>query len=178
MSEQTEVVEALDNGITYNLETEEGLSEILKHPKVSAELDRRNSKSFERFKIETLTNYVEKTRIEELEQEYISQLNNVKIENEIDKILTGTKHSELLKSQMDKSSLSLVDGKVVGLEEQVNLLKEKYSDLFTTTKTTPPAPKSTDKLELSKADFAKMSVAQKTKLYLEDRETYNKMTEV
>ncbi|MGL6101229.1 MAG: phage scaffolding protein, partial [Fusobacteriaceae bacterium] len=146
-----------------------------------AELDRRNSKSFENFKKDTLSNYVEKAKLDEIEKEYISQLNNVKIDSEIEKVLAGVKHSNLLKSQINKSDLKIEDGKVVGLDEQLSNLKEQYADLFQVEpiqKVTPPAPKNPIPVGYSKLDFKKMSIAEKTKLYLEDRETYNNISEV
>ncbi|MGL5717034.1 MAG: phage scaffolding protein [Paraclostridium sp.] len=185
MSEKTEVVETLETGVTNNwetiIETEEGLSEILKHPKISAELDRRNSKSFERFKNETLANYVEKTKLEEIELNYKNQINETKVNAEIDKVFANVKHSELLKAQIDRANIKVTDNGVEGLEEQLTKLKEKYVDLFEVTpskKLTPPAPKNEAPAGLTKADFAKLSIAEKTKLYLEDKETYDRLTEV
>ncbi|MGL5049407.1 MAG: hypothetical protein ACRC6E_02080, partial [Fusobacteriaceae bacterium] len=95
-----EDAKVLDNGTWEEIiETEEGFNLMLKHPKISAELDRRNSKSFENFKRDTLSNYVEKSKLEEIELSYISQLNNTKIDSEIEKVLVGVKHSNLLASQ-------------------------------------------------------------------------------
>lgn len=171
MSEKTEVVETLDTGVTNNwetiIETEEGLSEILKHPKISAELDRRNSKSFERFKNETLANYVEKTKLEEIELNYKNQINETKVNAEIDKVFANVKHSELLKAQIDKSGIKVTDNGVEGLEEQLASLKEKYVDLFEVTpskKLTPPAPNTDGKIELTYEEYQKMSKAERKKV--------------
>ncbi|MGL5714022.1 MAG: phage scaffolding protein [Paraclostridium sp.] len=163
------------------VETEEGLTNILKNSKISAELDRRNSKSFERFKNETLANYVEKTKLEEIELDFKNKINETKVNAEVDKVFANVKHAELLKAQIDRASIKVTDNGVEGLEEQLTKLKEKYVDLFEiapSKKLTPPAPKNEIPAGLTKADFAKMSIAQKTKLYLEDKETYDKLTEV
>lgn len=161
------------------VETEEGLSNILKHSKVSAELDRRNSKSFEKFKSETLANYVEKSKLDEIENTYKTQLNETKIGVEIERALIGAKYPDLIASKIDKTTIKITENGVEGINEQIATLKEKYADLFEITpkgKVTPPAPGTNEVVKITKEQFAKMNIAEKTKLYLEDNETYTKLT--
>lgn len=173
-----------DNGVMpeFNLdkvvETEEGLANVLKNPKIASELDRRNSVSFENFRNKTLVNYVPKEKLTEIETSYQSQLNETKIGVEIEKALIGTKYPDLIASKIDKAALKLGENGVEGLTEQLTTLKEKYGDLFNvepTPKKTPPAPNGNEVVKVTKEQFNKMNVAEKTKLYLEDKETYDKL---
>lgn len=163
-----------NNGVTTKIidinsiiETEEGIQEVFKNPKISAELDRRNSKSFERFKNETLANYVEKSKLEEIETNYKSQLTDTKLDLEIEKALMGVKHSDLLKGQIDRKSLSVSENGITGLDEQLNSLREKYADLFAveqTPKKTPPSAAPNQKTEITYEDYQKMTKAERKKV--------------
>lgn len=149
------------------IETEEGLANILKNPKIASELDRRNSVSFENFRTKTLANYVPKEKLEEIENGYKSQITETKIGVEIEKALIGTKYPDLIASKIDKTTLKLGENGVEGLTEQLTALKEKYGDLFNVEpalKKTPPAPGSNNKTEITYEDYQKMSRAERKKV--------------
>lgn len=78
----------------------------------------------------------------QIKAQYEAQLNDMKIERAIEQALGNAKHSELLKSQIRKDNLSVKeDGKVEGLEEQMNTLKETYADFFTPVQKEATGPK-------------------------------------
>lgn len=82
-----------------------------------------------------------KEKVNELEQQIsqkdveIEQSKNRNINDRLDfeiekRLLQGNyAHPELLKSAIDKSSIKYEDGKFNGLDEALNTIKEKYSDM-------------------------------------------------
>lgn len=64
--------------------------------------------------------------------EYETKIKDMTISSAIQAKLTDTKYPELLMGKFDKSKLSVADdGTVVGIDEQLTVIKETYKDLFT-----------------------------------------------
>lgn len=138
---------------TENLEslvgTEEGLKQVLNNPKVQEEIQKLTQSALDAFKNETLVNYVDKSKLDELEKDYKAKLETMKIDNAIENSLAGNKYKDLLITKIDRAKIVVTDLGVVGLNEQIEGLKTSYSDLFTTTVNTqtPPAPKPNEVLD-------------------------------
>lgn len=69
------------------------------------------------------------------------------------------------------------DGEVKGLKEAVKLLKESKPYLFAETKPTGSSPKEGKSVTggITQEQFDNMTVSQRTELYMNDRETYEKL---
>lgn len=64
--------------------------------------------------------------------EYEAKLKDITINSAIQAKLTDTKYSDLLTGKFDRTKLSVAaDGTVVGIDEQLAVIKETYKDLFT-----------------------------------------------
>ena len=135
---------------TFNFETEEGINSILSNPKISEKIKEMTQKEVETFKTSILDKYVDKTKVAELEAEYSKKANDSKLSFAIEKSLFGTKHSELLKSQIKNENLKVsTDGTVVGINEEMDRLKGLYPDFFEKAiPGTPPAKKDNSGQEL------------------------------
>lgn len=71
---------------------------------------------------------------ESLKEEYEGKIRDIKISGAIEKALTGAKakHTDLLIDKFDREKIKVdKDGKITGIEEQLNGFKESYTDLFT-----------------------------------------------
>ena len=81
----------------------------------------------------------------DLQKTYQKELQNTKIESAIDVALIGEnvpeKYVKVLKTQINKDSLSIEDGKVIGLTDIIGNLKGSYGEMFGEVKRmgTPPA---------------------------------------
>ncbi|EGQ3293784.1 phage scaffolding protein [Staphylococcus pseudintermedius] len=79
---------------------------------------------------------------------------------------------------INKDELELQeDGEVKGLKEAVKLLKESKPYLFAETKPTGSSPKEGKSVTggITQEQFDNMTVSQRTELYMNDRETYEKL---
>lgn len=75
------------------------------------------------------------------EKEFEGKLNNTIIGKEIEKSLLNIKNGELLKSQIDTSKIKLnKEGKIEGLDEQMESLKSNYPDFFNSQKLSGQTP--------------------------------------
>ncbi|WP_278683411.1 phage scaffolding protein, partial [Paraclostridium bifermentans] len=65
---------------------------------------------------------------EQLQEKY----NNSLMDNAINMglIEEGIKYPDLFASKIDRNSVKLEDGKVIGLKEQISTLKDKYADIL------------------------------------------------
>lgn len=77
---------------------------------------------------------------EQLQEKY----NNSLMDNAINMglIEEGIKYPDLFASKIDRNSVKLEDGKVIGLKEQISTLKDKYADILNPSpsgKTPPPS---------------------------------------
>lgn len=65
-------------------------------------------------------------------EKYEAEIKDLKLDSAIRAKLADTKYPDLLSSKIDKAKLTLnADGTVIGIDEQVNVLKSTYKDLFT-----------------------------------------------
>lgn len=65
-------------------------------------------------------------------EKYESEIKDLKLESAIRAKLADTKYPDLLAGKIDRTKLTLnADGTVIGIDEQVNVLKNTYKDLFT-----------------------------------------------
>ncbi|EGQ3676823.1 phage scaffolding protein [Staphylococcus pseudintermedius] len=79
---------------------------------------------------------------------------------------------------INKDELELQeDGEVKGLKEAVKLLKESKPYLFAETKPTGSSPKEGKSVTggITQEQFDNMTVSQRTELYINDKETYEKL---
>ena len=65
-------------------------------------------------------------------EKYEAEIKDLKLDSAIRAKLADTKYPELLAGKIDKAKLTLnADGTVIGIDEQVTVLKGTYKDLFT-----------------------------------------------
>lgn len=77
----------------------------------------------------------EEVDIEELKNQSVKhkeELRKLKLNAEIEKALlkSGAKHSDLLKGRFDMEKITEEDGKITGIDEQIESFKESYKELF------------------------------------------------
>jgi len=99
-----------------------------------------------------------KTESARLQKESDDKIKNLKIDSAIEIALAGkTKYSELLKTMVDRSGLTVLEnGSVHGIEDQVKILQEKYKELFGEKQIagkTPPDGKSSDAKSKLEQDY-------------------------
>lgn len=71
--------------------------------------------------------------IEQLKAEHQSEINGIKIDSAIRKVLSDHKaqYPELLAEKFDRQKIQIAeDGQAVGLEEQFHTIKSSYRDMF------------------------------------------------
>jgi hypothetical protein len=99
-------------------------------------------------------------KIEELTQlntqsalDYESKIKDMSLNIAIEKALTSNnaKYVDLLSSKIDKTKLSLEADNINGLDEQINVLKENYKDMFIT-KVVGNTPNTNTSLDINNKD--------------------------
>lgn len=116
----------------------------------------------------------------EATKKYQDELKDLKLTNAIKLAITGKVHDEdMATSLFDKSKLVLTDeGKVAGLEEQLNSIKESKAFLFKTDKIEThydPVAGNGD-TTVTKEQFQKMGYTERVALYNENKELYTKLS--
>lgn len=117
---------------------------------------------------------------EQAKTEYQQQLQQKEFDFALTEALRDAKakNPKAVKALLDTSTFKLVDGKLIGLDEQLTALKTSDDYLFTSDKLkggtppqggTPPA--------ITKEQFASMSYMEKVDLYNKDVELFNKLSE-
>lgn len=112
--------------------------------------------------------------------EHQESIKNMKYDSAIGKVLSNCKYSELLIDKFDRTKLSIDEnGEVVGINEQYETLKEKYSDLLGSAKVNikgvEPNKTGTVANGITKEQFDKMTYSQKVELYNENQELYDSL---
>ncbi len=107
-----------------------------------------------------------------------ASLNEFKTQQAIDEALKdfGAKNPNLLKKLIDLSLISIEEGKISGLDEQIEAIKKENPFLFDEEVQSPKftrQPKSTDRI--TKASFDKMSYMERVKLYSKNPALYKKL---
>lgn len=99
---------------------------------------------------------------------------NLAIEDELSK--ADAKNPQLLKSLIDFDSVYLEDGELIGLLEQIDLIKSENPFLFNED---APAPKFSRRAEssdkITKKDFDAMPYAERVKLFSTNPSLYNQL---
>ena len=87
-----------------------------------------------------------KTKYDELETKYNSDINALKVDNFVNTTLMGAKVKNLniVKNALDMSKIELKDGQISGLNEQIDALKETDAYLFGDETKPAPLPNSND----------------------------------
>ncbi|WP_394876132.1 phage scaffolding protein [Clostridium neonatale] len=116
----------------------------------------------------------------EATKKYQDELKDLKLTNAIKLAITGKVHDEdMATSLFDKSKLVLTDeGKVAGLEEQLNSIKESKAFLFKTDKIEThydPVAGNGD-TTVTKEQFQKMGYTERVALFNENKELYTKLS--
>ena len=120
-----------------------------------------------------------KTRDSQLaELQKAGSVEDMKLDSEIEKALSGALHPELMAGKIDKSKLKINDDDTItGLDEQIKSLKESYEDMFKPDKTgvSPANPEGKDTV-ITKEQFAKMKYSERMELYNSNRELYDELS--
>lgn len=90
------------------------------------------------------------------------------------------KNPKAVKALLDSESIKLVDGKLVGLDEQLKSLKESDDYLFVPDGLkgkTPPGGAPGGKPTITKEQFAQMGYKERVNLYNDNPELYKQLTE-
>lgn len=88
------------------------------------------------------------------------------------------KNPKAVKALLDVSAVTIVDGKLQGLDEQLTALKASEDYLFTTDKLkggTPPQGGTPP--PITKEQFSQMGIVEKTNLFNTNRDLYKQLTE-
>lgn len=127
-----------------------------------------------------------KKKYELAKTEKDEELKKVKFEFELERQLTkaGVRNTKAVKALLNDEGLAYSDDKIVGLDEQLENLKENESYLFKIDEETAeddkpifarPGGAATGE-KLTKEDFAKLSYTKRTELYEKDKNLYDKLT--
>lgn len=88
----------------------------------------------------TLSKYISPEEKAKMDKEYTQKLNKIKVENAINLKLNGNEYAGIIKKEINVNNISLTEeGNVIGLDLEVNRVKEIYPKLFTT-ETVLPSP--------------------------------------
>ncbi|MEB7771429.1 phage scaffolding protein [Kurthia gibsonii] len=118
---------------------------------------------------------------EQVKTEYQQQLQQKEFDFALTEALRDAKakNPKAVKALLDTSTVKFVDGKLIGLDEQLTALKASDDYLFTSDKLkggTPPQG-GTPPTTVTKEQFASMSYMEKVDLYNKDVELFNKLSE-
>ncbi len=107
-----------------------------------------------------------------------AQLDSLKLEQLIDGEIskTNAKNPDLIKKLIDTDAITIENGEVTGLSEQLEVIRQENPFLF---EEAAPAPKFTARPKtsdsLTKASFDKMSYMDRVKLYSKNPALYRKL---
>lgn len=157
---------------------------------VKEQLETANSKieEFKEMDVEGIKAAAEdyKTKYEETQTKAKEEMEKLQFEHKLEGALSGAKAKNIkaVKALLDMEGLKLNKDEIVGLNEQLEKIKEENSYMFeddSNTKQDPPPftrPGGKGKQDgISKEDFNKMSYSEKVELYNDNQELYKKLTE-
>lgn len=118
---------------------------------------------------------------EQVKTEYQQQLQQKEFDFALTEALRDAKakNPKAVKALLDTETVKFVDGKLIGLDEQLTALKMSDDYLFTSDKLkggTPPLG-GTPPTTITKEQFDSMSYMEKVDLYNKDVELFNKLSE-
>lgn len=120
------------------------------------------------------------TELAELAGKHESQLNELIYNHKLEGALkdSGARDLKLVKTVLNQEELKFEDGNIIGLDEQLNQVKENYDFLFASEGSPNVAlkKKGSSASSLTKEDFGKMSYSEKTKLHNENPKLYKTLT--
>lgn len=113
---------------------------------------------------------------------YEERIKDIIVKNSIEKWLykNNAKYSDLLLSKFDREKLCINEkGEVENLEEQGQLLKEQFSDLFIKQRqgNTPNNPLNKVNIGIDSEEFEKMGYMDRVKMFEENPELYKALNE-
>ena len=80
--------------------------------------------------IQQISSYYEE-KLNSLKQEYEEKIIGIRIDEAIKTLFVNAKYPELLVAKFDRSKVTFdTDGNLIGIEEQLSVLKREYKDLF------------------------------------------------
>ncbi|QDX63432.1 hypothetical protein DRC71_12655 [Staphylococcus pseudintermedius] len=150
--------------------------------KADKELDNRDKQITDLQKAKDGDNQELKDKLEQYKQsnaQYEADMKELKLNNAV-KLAVAKEANDAndILAFINKDELELQeDGEVKGLKEAVKLLKESKPYLFAETKPTGSSPKEGKSVTggITQEQFDNMTVSQRTELYMNDRETYEKL---
>ena len=124
-----------------------------------------------------------KQQYDDTKKEYEDKIKQQTFNYELEKALTNAKakNPKAVKALLDTEAIKLDGDKLLGLEEQLNAIKENDSYLFQSEEEPklkgrePHAPKGEPK-GITKEQFAQMGYKERAELYNSDPETYKQLT--
>lgn len=124
-----------------------------------------------------------KEKYETAKEDAEKELDKIKFNYEIDKALSGAKakNTKAVKALLDMENLKLADEKILGLDEQLEKIKEENDFLFEAEdKNKPPRiirPGGSDEPKgITKEQFNKMGYLERVKLKQKDESLYEKLS--
>ncbi|EGQ4323420.1 hypothetical protein EZU45_09970 [Staphylococcus pseudintermedius] len=150
--------------------------------KANKELDNRDEQITDLQKAKDGDNQELKDKLEQYKQsnaQYEADMKELKLNNAV-KLAVAKEANDAndILAFINKDELELQeDGEVKGLKEAVKLLKESKPYLFAETKPTGSSPKEGKSVTsgITQEQFDNMTVSQRTELYINDKETYEKL---
>lgn len=133
---------------------------------------------------ESLTKQIQSMQkaAEEREKSHKAELKRMELDAMVDMALVTAKarNPKAVRALLNLEKAKVEDGKVVGLEDQLKALSESDSYLFDTgTKqiagVTPGESNTNTTGAITAKDFARMTYAERTQLYAENKELYNNL---
>lgn len=115
--------------------------------------------------------------------DYEQKLQQTKLDAKLTEALTAAKSRNVksVLANLDVSQIKLDGDKLLGLDDQLSALKESDAYLFASEEKpalggrTPHTPNGQSSTGLTKEDFTKMSYAERTQLFTENPEQFNKL---
>ncbi|EGQ4460383.1 hypothetical protein DMN15_10445 [Staphylococcus pseudintermedius] len=150
--------------------------------KANKELDNRDEQITDLQKAKDGDNQELKDKLEQYKQsnaQYEADMKELKLNNAV-KLAVAKEANDAndILAFINKDELELQeDGEVKGLKEAVKLLKESKPYLFAETKPTGSSPKEGKSVTggITQEQFDNMTVSQRAELYINDKETYEKL---
>ena len=136
--------------------------------------------------VEALNKLVEQLQLsnKELEENHSKEMHNLQFNFALEGALNNakSKNNKALKALLDMNSIKYQEGKLEGLQEQIEVLQKDASYLFDL-ETTPQSTgglgnfgRGNNNSTITKEQFSKMSYSERMNLYQNDKATYDALT--
>ena len=135
--------------------------------------------------VEALNKLVEQLQLsnKELEENHSKEMHNLQFNFALEGALTNakSKNNKALKALLNMDNIKYQEGKLEGLQEQIEALQKDASYLFNL-ETTPQSTgglgnfgRGSNNLTITKEQFRSMSYMEKMDLYVKDKELFNQL---